>query len=715
MNLENQESPTTDVIDSPATDLQSIIESTNIATKVDDEKLELIGEECWKGYENDSQSSQHWRSMVDEGLAMATQAMEEKNYPWPNASNVKYPLVSVAAMQFSARAYPTLVPSDGRVVKPVTIGADPDGQKIKRAKRVADYMNYQLIHEMDNWEEDMDRLLIMDAVMGTVFKKTFYDPYTEKMCSKLIDPRHIVINYDAESVEKAERISEHVFLYEREVEERKRMGVYLKVDLGTPTAGDFDDRDSGMEDTTIPYFLIEQHTWLDLDDDGVKEPYIVTFHKSTKKVLRITARFSADGAVYRKDKLVRIKPLDYYTKYGFIPNPESRIYDLGFGHLLGPINESVNTIINQLVDAGTLSNLQGGFIGKGLRMKMGDQPLRPGEWKAVNATGDDLKKQIVPLPTKDPSSTLFQLLGTLITSGKELASVAEIFVGKMPGQNTPATTTMATIEQGMKVFTAIYKRIYRSLTKEFKKLYRLNGTFLDPQTIIAVLDEAVGPEDFSQEGYDICPGADPTAVSSTERLLKAQGLLELLGMGLPIDPIKTTMRVLEAQEQPNWQELIPGMAETGQPQVPPKQDPKMMEMQLKMQAEQQKAELNKQETQFRMAMEARSKEFELMMKAQEGEMKLRHQAMKNDLDAKALEHKQRMFMVESAVNMQTKEAETNQNLRLNEATNSQKLRHQEEQNKSKLAANNSRNGSNTQARSSSSKPSRPTGKKSKTT
>lgn len=715
MNLENQESPTTDVIESPATDLQSIIESTNIATKVDDEKLELIGEECWKGYENDSQSSQHWRSMVDEWLAMATQAMEEKNYPWPNASNVKYPLVSVAAMQFSARAYPTLVPSDGRVVKPVTIGADPDGQKIKRAKRVADYMNYQLIHEMDNWEEDMDRLLIMDAVMGTVFKKTFYDPYTEKMCSKLIDPRHIVINYDAESVEKAERISEHVFLYEREVEERKRMGVYLKVDLGTPTAGDFDDRDSGMEDTTIPYFLIEQHTWLDLDDDGVKEPYIVTFHKSTKKVLRITARFSADGAVYRKDKLVRIKPLDYYTKYGFIPNPESRIYDLGFGHLLGPINESVNTIINQLVDAGTLSNLQGGFIGKGLRMKMGDQPLRPGEWKAVNATGDDLKKQIVPLPTKDPSSTLFQLLGTLITSGKELASVAEIFVGKMPGQNTPATTTMATIEQGMKVFTAIYKRIYRSLTKEFKKLYRLNGTFLDPQTIIAVLDEAVGPEDFSQEGYDICPGADPTAVSSTERLLKAQGLLELLGMGLPIDPIKTTMRVLEAQEQPNWQELIPGMAETGQPQVPPKQDPKMMEMQLKMQAEQQKAELNKQETQFRMAMEARSKEFELMMKAQEGEMKLRHQAMKNDLDAKALEHKQRMFMVESAVNMQTKEAETNQNLRLNEATNSQKLRHQEEQNKSKLAANNSRNGSNTQARSSSSKPSRPTGKKSKTT
>lgn len=712
MNYMDQESPTTEEAESPATNLQSIVESTNMATELDDDKLEEIGEECFQGYEVDRQSSQHWRDMVEEWLAMATQAMEEKNYPWPNASNVKFPLVSIAAMQFSARAYPTLVPSDGKVVKPVVIGADLDGQKIKRAKRVADYMNFQLIHEMDNWEEEMDRLLIMDAIMGTVFKKTFYDPYTEKMCSKLVDARRVVINYDAESVEKAERISEELALYEREVDERKAMGVYRDVDIGKPSSGEWDERDQSMEDSTIPYFIIEQHTWLDLDDDGIKEPYIVTFHKATKKVLRITARFSEEGAVYRKDKLVRIKPLDYYTKYGFIPNPESRIYDLGFGHLLGPINDSVNTIINQLVDSGTLANLQGGFIGKGLRMKMGDQPLRPGEWKAVNATGDDLKKQIVPLPTKEPSSTLFQLLGTLITSGKELASVAEIFVGKMPGQNTPATTTMATIEQGMKVFTAIYKRIYRSLTKEFKKLYRLNGTFLDPQTIVAVLDEPVGPDDFAAEGYDICPGADPTAVSSTERLLKAQGLLELLGAGLPIDPIKTTMRVLEAQEQPNWQELIPGLQETGAPQVPPKQDPKMMEMQLKMQAEQQKAELNKQETQFKMAMEARSKEFELMMKAQEGEMKLRHQAMKNDLDAQAMEHKQRMFMVQSATQMQAKEAETSQNLRLNEATNQQKLKHQEEQNKSKLAANSSRNGSNTQARAKSSRSSKSTGKKS---
>lgn len=668
-----------------ATDMsfQAMLESKNIAEKLDEEKLAEIGEQCYRGYETDAQSSDGWRSMVEEWVAMATQATEEKNYPWPNASNVKFPLVSVAAMQFSARAYPTLIPSDGKLVKPLVIGTDQTGEKLKRAKRVSTYMNYQLVHEMDNWEEEMDRLLMMDAIMGTVFKKTYYDPYTEKMCSSLRDPRHIVINYDAESVEKAERISEHVFLYEREVDERKRMGIYLDVDLGSPTSADFDGRESSSDDDTIPYFLIEQHTWLDIDDDGVKEPYIVVFHKTTKKVLRITARFSADGAVYRNGKVVRIKPLEYYTKYGFIPNPESRIYDLGFGHLLGPINESVNTIINQLVDSGTLSNLQSGFIGKGLRLKMGDQIMKPGEWKAVNATGDDLKKQIVPLPSKEPSSTLFQLLGTLITSGKELASVAEIFVGKMPGQNTPATTTMASIEQGMKVFTAIYKRVYRSLYKEFKKLYRLNGVFIDPMTMQEVLDEPIGPEDFALSGYDICPGADPTAVSSTERLLKAQGLMELLPLGT-IDPIKVTMRILEAQEQPNWQELIPGMQETGQPQIPPKQDPKMLEMQMKMEAEQKKVQLKEQELQFKQAMEQRSQEFEQMMKVQESDMKLRHQSVMNRLNAEQAEHMQKVFMVESAQKVQAKDAETKQKLLHNEVSTMQKLRHQEESNAKKL-------------------------------
>ena len=218
-------------------------------------------------------------------------------------------------------------------------------------------------------------------------------------------------------------------------------------------------------------------------------------------------------------------------------NPDGSFYDIGFGVLLGPLNESVNTIINQLIDAGHLSSLQGGFLGKGLRLRMGEQRFQPGEWKVVNATGDDLKKQIVPLPVKEPSNVLFELMGSLITSGKELASVAEIFVGKTPGQNTPATTTMATIEQGMKVFTAVYKRIYRSLGEEFTKLFRLNSLYLNPNTYNEVVGMSINPEDFDEEQRKVFPGADPTAVSQTEKLLKAQGLLELLGTGM-LDPVE---------------------------------------------------------------------------------------------------------------------------------------------------------------------------------
>lgn len=695
MNYASQDLAT-DETGSPDTDnISRLVEEANVAERLSEEQLNQIGEDCSRGYETDFQTLSDWLEQVNEWMSMATQVMEQKNFPWPGASNVKYPLVSVAAMQFSARAYPTLIPSDGKIVKPVVVGKDPSGEKLKRAIRATSYMNWQLVHEMENWEEDMDRLLIMDAIMGCVFKKTYYDPYNEQVCSRLVDPRHVVINYDAESLEKAERISEDVFLYEREVEERKRMGLFLDVDIGKPSASSFDNRESTADDDTIPYFLIEQHTWLDLDDDGIKEPWVVTFHKETKKVLRITARFTPkDIQLNEKGKIKRVKPLNYYTKFGFIPNPESRIYDLGFGHLLGPINESVNTIINQLVDSGTLANLQSGFIGKGLRIKMGDQPIRPGEWKAVNATGDDLKKQIVPLPVKEPSSTLFNLLGTLITSGKELASVAEIFVGKMPGQNTPATTTMATIEQGMKVFTAIYKRVYRSLFKEFKKIYRLNGIFLDPQTMVLVLDEPVGNDDFSMDGYDICPGADPTAVSSTERLLKAQGLLELLPLGT-IDPIEVTKRVLEAQDQPNWEELIPGMKESGQAQIPERPDPKMLEMQMKMQADQMLADLKQRELANKMAMDQRSAEFDLTMKKALGQMKLAMEAQKAELDAAKADHMQKIFMRDSAQKAQVRDIEAGQKLAHNEISNKQKLRHQEETARSKSRATSSKSGPRT--------------------
>ena len=650
--------------------LAALLESVNIAESLDEQQLKDIGSEAFTGFDLDLQSRKDWEKHVDEWTKLAKQTVEPKTYPWPKASNIKYPLLSTAAMQFAARAYPSLVPSNGKLVNAKPIGKDPLGEKSKVAEAVSIFMSYQLLEEMESWEEEMDKLLIMLPIVGTMFKKTYWDSLEETNCSHIVMPKNLVVNYWARSLKSAERISEIIEMSPRKVKERQQSGLWLDVDLGTAPQPERNVPVPVAVDGTTPYTIIEQHTFLDLDDDGYKEPYIVTFHKESKKVLRIVARF--DDSTIKMDaegKIRKIDPIQYYTKFGFIPNPDGGFYDIGFGVLLGPLNESVNTVINQLLDSGHLATLQSGFIGKGLRLRMGDNRFLPGEWKAVNATGNDLKNQIVPLPTKEPSAVLFQLMGSLITSGKELASVAEIFVGKMPGQNTPATTTMATIEQGMKVFTAVYKRLYRSLKEEFLKLARLNNLYVNPNTYVDVVDMQVGPDDFDMSRHNIFPGADPTAVSQTEKLLKAQGLMELLPTGV-LDPVKVVTRVLDAQEQPNWQELLnPAVAQSGQ--VPQQPDPKMLEMQMKGQLEQQKIGMQSQAQQHRMELDARDKQVQLAMKAQEHALDMQHkQDMANIQAAEAL-HKQRIFSAQG-------EADLIQKLVHGEETHKQKMQHADE-------------------------------------
>jgi chaperonin GroES len=657
--------------------IQNLLESTNVADSLDEDTLNKIGSEAKTGFDTDLASRQDWEDRMDEWIKLAKQVAETKTYPWPNASNVKYPLLSTAAMQFAARAYPSLVPSDRKVVKGRPIGKDFDGKKTRVAEAISIYMSYQLMDEMEGWEADMDKLLLMLPIIGVMFKKTYWDSVKKVNCSKLVLPKNLVVNYWAESLKDAERISEIIFLSERKVKERQNAGLWLDVSLGKPPTP-VDAKNPPANDETTPYTFVEQHTFLDLDEDDYAEPYVVTFQRETGKVVRIVARFDMDTMVMDDEgNPIAIEPIQYYTKFGFIPSADGSFYDEGFGTLLGPLNESVNTLINQLIDAGHMSSLQAGFLGKGLRLRMGETSFKPNEWKVVNATGDDLKKQIVPLPTKEPSNVLFQLMGSLITSGKELASVAEIFVGKMPGQNTPATTTMATIEQGMKVFTAVYKRVYRSLSEEFQKLYRLNSIYLNPQTYVDVVDMEVGPEDFNIKNNNIFPGADPTSVSQTERLLKAQGLMELLPSGV-LDPVKVVMRILEAQEQPNWQELLnQQVAATGQ--MPPKQDPKMMEMQMKGQMEQQKIAGQLQAQERKGQLEARDKEVQLAMKAQEHQMDMQHKQQQLMLSAAEAEHKQKIFSAES-------QAKMIQDLTQKEATHQQKLKQGEEQSKAKVAA-----------------------------
>jgi len=653
--------------------LRAYLEDTNIALKLEEEVLNKISEQVGEGFEYDLRSRSDWEKSLDEWTKLALQVKEEKSYPWFGASNVKYPLLSTAAMQFNARSYPSLIPATGDIVKCVVIGYDKTGQKLEQAKRVSKFLSYQLLHEMDGWEEEMDKLLIMLPIVGTIFKKTYYNSTTKRNVSELVLPKDLVVNYWAKTLLDAERVSQIIRLTKRQVKERMMSKIYLDIDLGDPQVISPPDNLAGVvQDATLPYEIIEQHTYYDLDDDGYAEPYIVTFERYTRKVLRITARFDESTIYLDPDgKLQKIDAIQYYTKFSFIPNPNGGFYDIGFGLLLSPLNESVNTLINQLIDGGTLNNLQGGFLGKGLKLKMGESQWKPGEWKTLNTTADDLRKQIVPLPTKEPSNVLFELMGTLVTSGKELASVAEIFVGKMPGQNTPATTTMATIEQGMKVFTAVYKRIYRSLTLEYKKLFALNKLYLDPQEYTNVLDDMVSAQDFDSSTYNVCPSADPSTPTQTEKLLKAQGLAELLPLGT-LDPLAVTRRILEAQEQSNIEQLFTqAIQQTGQHQPPP--DPKLQEMQMKGQMEQQKAQTMQEAQQFKSELAARDMAFKQMMEQQSKNHDLQIKDMSARLDAAIALHKQRIF---SAGEVQ-KLVQTDQQ-------NTQKLRHQEELNKSKL-------------------------------
>lgn len=665
--------------------LGALIESVNIAEKLGEDKLTEIGTEARQGFDMDCQSRSDWEKAVDSWTRLAKQVVEKKTFPWPGASNVKYPLLSTAAMQFAARAYPSLLPSDGRVVKGKVNGKDPDGSKTKTAEAVSILMSYQLLEEMEGWEEEMDRLLIMLPIVGTVFKKTYWDSVKEVNCSKVILPKNLVVNYWAKNLCEAERISEILEINPRVMKERQQAGLWLKdVDLGDPTVAEalehVADDAPAMSDSTTPYIFVEQHTYLDLDGDDYKEPYIVTFHKATSKVVRIVARYDEKTTYTNEDgEISKIEPIQYYTKFGFVPNPDGGFYDIGFGVLLGPLNESVNTLINQLVDAGTLNNLQGGFIGKGLRLRMGETKFTPGEWKVVNSTGDDLKKQIVPMPSNEPSKVLFELMGALITSGKELASVAEIFTGKMPGQNTPATTTMATVEQGMKVFTAVYKRIYRSLSEEFQKLYRLNGLYLNPNTYVDAVGMEINPEDFNVDNHKIFPGADPTAVSQSEKLMKAQGLMEMLQAGMPLDPVKVMMRVLEAQEQPNWQELIPQQIMQSGQMPPPPPDPKVQALQMKAQMDQQAGQQDMAIKERQAKLDEAAKTQDLQSKAAEAQI---------TLAAKQKEAQLKMASQVSADQARIAQAQQQHQQRLaqNQQAHSQDMQHASEQNQAKVAA-----------------------------
>lgn len=557
--LEPIDGPEEEAVDAvpPAVMLQAILSADNLAEMLEESRLGGIADECVRGYDIDRESMRDWRERMERGIDLATLVKEDKTYPFKNASNVKYPLITTAALQFNARAYPAIVPAEG-VVKAKVFGKDPQGQKAARADRVSEHMSWQLMSQVEEWEEATDNLLTVLPIVGTVIRKTWFDPAQQRVRVKLIDPGRFVMNDKAKSMRDAPRLTEELPLFPSEIRERVNSGAFRDVDYIDPDG----------EDTQKQVLFLEQHCRLDLDGDGYGEPYIVTICKETQKVARIVADFEAtDVRVGQNGRVTAINRGSYYTAFSFLPSMTGGFFGTGLGALLGDISESINTIINMLIDAGHMASRGGGFIGSEFRIKGGAQQFQPGEWKMANARGGAIKDALVPITFPGPDATLFQLLGLLIEAGREVASVKDIMTGDSGGKNMTATTTLALIEQGMMVFTAAYKRIFRSLKREYKLIAGINAKTVNPQAYAMFHDVQpqmgqqgpanISPQaDYNMADMDIEPVADPSSVTRMQDAAKAQIIMQLAEAGL-VEKGPAVQRALEAARIADAQELVP--------------------------------------------------------------------------------------------------------------------------------------------------------------
>lgn len=534
-----------------------ILQAERLIELLSDDRLNRIGSRCLDGFRADLQSRSQgqdgdcWEDRYKRYLDIAMQVREPRTMPWPNASNVKFPLLTTAAVQFQARAYPTIV--DGsNLVKGRVLGQDPDGQKRARADRIGDHMTWQLLYDMPGWEEATDRLLLQLPIVGSVFRKTYYDAVQKRNVSKTVTALDFVINYWAESIEAAPRYTEIARFYPHEIEERFRSGIWRRVPV--PVANDAQD-----DSETAPVEFLEQFCLIDLDEDDYPEPYIVTLCRDSGAVVRIEPCYDEDTATINMatGEVVRIEAKQYFTQYGFFPAPDGSFYHIGFGALLDDITAAIDKSLNHLLDAGALQNAQGGFIGAGVNIRSGDLKFRLGEWKRLDVTGGTLRENIVPLNLPGPSAVLFNLLEMLIGAAKEITSVQDILTGAAQGATTPATTVLAQIEQATKVMTAIFKRIHRSFGQELRILFGLNRDFLDENAYYALTDQPgqIGRADYQDKDIDVIPVSDPTMVNDAQRALKAQSLLAFNGDPM-VNQQEIRRRYFEGTGQPNVDALM---------------------------------------------------------------------------------------------------------------------------------------------------------------
>jgi len=581
--------------------LLDFIDMSNIATEgdIEEKTLEQIATDVIAGYEEDKSSRAEWEEKIEKAMKIAKQVVEPKSSPWENAANVKYPLITNAAIQFAARAFPEIIKGDRlvQVAIPTTsqinnliLNKTPqspeeaqaleqmkqeDQKKVEEMEDIADliskHMSFQLLVEDDEWEGEMDRLLHVLPITGLMYKKTFYDEDLERPRSIMCLPDDIIVNEDISSIDKAPRITHRIYLYPYQIKEYMRKELFSELDdseFAMLCTSEVNIVNATIVDNAKPVEFLEQHCRIDLDEDGYSEPYIVTVAKKTKKVMRIVAGYIVDDIVRNVDgEVTQIKPTQYFTDFHFIRSPDGKFHSIGFGILLYPQNETINTLINQLLDAGTLSNRQSGFIGKGIRMSKGEIKLNPGQWLKVEATpGQDLKANIVPLPVREPSSVLMGLLQLIIKSGNDTANLSELLSGREKTQNSPGVTVLALLEQGLKVESSILKRVRRSLKKEFKKLFNINREYLSDDIVFADGNEffTVTKDAYMLPNVHIYPVADPTMSSDAQRIARGEALMQYKDDPY-FNPIKIRQNYLKALQIPDVEELVPAQDPNAEP------------------------------------------------------------------------------------------------------------------------------------------------------
>ena len=535
----------------------------NLAEIIDERILMDISSDLVGLYKEDRSGRQDWEDSYKDGLDLLGIKYEQREEPFRGSSGVTHPLIAEAVTQFQAQAYKELLPSSGPVRTQVIGAATPEVEA--QSKRIQEFMNYQIIHVMEEYDPEMDRLLFYLPLAGSAFKKVYFDDILDRAVARFVPADDLIVPYNATDLASASRVVHVIRMNDNDIRKFQAGGFYREIDL-VPYEQEDEVRDkerelSGIHKTIDDQdcTLLEIHTELDLpgfehvspldnEPTGIKLPYIVTIDEGSSKILSIRRNWREGDELYRK--------LQYFSHYKFLPG--LGFYGFGLLHMIGGLGRSATSILRQLIDAGTLANLPAGFKARGIRIRDADEPLSPGEFRDIDVPGGALRESILPLPYKEPSQTLMALLGFVVDAGRRFAAIADLQVGD-GNQQAAVGTTVALLERGSKVMSAIHKRLYYAQKQEFRMLGKVFAESLPPMYPYNVwgAEAMIKQADFD-ERIDVIPVSDPNIFSMSQRLALAQTQLELAQSNPQMHNLyEAYRRIYEAIGVQNIESLLP--------------------------------------------------------------------------------------------------------------------------------------------------------------